>query len=654
MSAILTPGPEGKLIKKSLSLFIAFFDHLAKAQQHRHLAAVHSLLIICRLTWARHEESRRVTTKLGNCTLQLPRELKPRAQSLEVDLHTGSCSYFCSSNATPSQKERWESLQQWSSSPGRYPTTDGSQQRPRRLNAYLYRHGARIDAVDKAWHLTSPTPYDPPLTYGGWTQGRALGARIASLLQAREESVLDHHTQLSSSSNGAENGTIEAAHSGQDTPTHHVTTTRVRKHKVIIHSSPFLRCVQTAIAISAGMSQYHRTCRNSIVKPVSDASPSPESVQAEVSPKSTPVVLPEDDVVPLAEEKKGNNKPASQRAVPKTRLRIDAFLGEWLSPEYFQDITPPPSSVTMVAGAKSELLRRGEGIHRTHDMGSKSISGHFPGGWQSNSNPTSPAQDDDEGRFRNMAAMAHSLAKHGRPGSHDGQVGLATRTPTIRDVLSRRAAISHEDSREGYIPPSPSYAISSSDPIPAGYVAHARDACVDVDYQWDSMREPHNWGSGGEYGEEWSAMHLRFRNGLQSMIDWYRKHDRPHPHNHKEDSDEDFTDLVLILVTHGAGCNALIGALTGQPVLLDVPMASLTMAVRKDIIEGKDAAQYIAEKKEQQQEEQRRRSSLDLSISQEYDVSLIASIEHLRAEPDQPLSIPQLPAPTVQRSPSII
>lgn len=458
---------------------------------------------------------------------------------------------------------------------------------------------------------------------------------------------------MSSSSNGAENGTIETANSGQDTHTHHVTTTRVRKHKVIIHSSPFLRCVQTAIAISAGMSQYHRASKNNIVKPVSDASPSPESVPEEVSRKSTPVILPEDNVVPLAEEKKGNNKAASQKAFPKTRLRIDAFLGEWLSPEYFEDITPPPSSVMMVAGAKSELLRRGEGIHRTHDSGSKSISGHFPGGWQSNSNPTSPAQEDDEGRFRNMAAMANSLAKQGRPGSHDGQVGSTTKTPTIRDILSRRAAHGNEDSSQGYIPPSPSYAISSSDPIPAGYVAHARDACVDVDYQWDSMREPHNWGSGGEYGEEWSAMHLRFRNGLQSMIDWYRKQDRPHPHHHKEDSDEDFTDVVLILVTHGAGCNALIGALTNQPVLLDVPMASLTMAVRKDIIEGKDAAQYIAEKKERQQDEQNRRSSLDLSLSQEYDVSLIASVEHLRAESDQPLAIPQLPAPTVHRSSSI-
>jgi hypothetical protein len=51
-------------------------------------------------------------------------------------------------------------------------------------------HGARLDQANKDWHLTSPTPYDPPLTYGGWTQSRALGARIATLLQTRESSDL--------------------------------------------------------------------------------------------------------------------------------------------------------------------------------------------------------------------------------------------------------------------------------------------------------------------------------------------------------------------------------------------------------------------------------------------------------------------------------
>ena len=40
-------------------------------------------------------------------------------------------------------------------------------------------------------------------------------------------------------------------------------------------------------------------------------------------------------------------------------------------------------------------------------------------------------------------------------------------------------------------------------------------------------------------------------------------------------------ESVVILVSHGAGCNAMIGAITHQPVLADVSMSSLTMAVRR-------------------------------------------------------------------------
>jgi hypothetical protein len=75
------------------------------------------------------------------------------------------------------------------------------------------------------------------------------------------------------------------------------------------------------------------------------------------------------------------------------------------------------------------------------------------------------------------------------------------------------------------------------------------------------------------------------------MMEWYSQHnadDRGEDAlgfeqadaGHGEEDEQE--DLVLILVTHGAGCNALIGALTNQPVLLDVGMASLTMAVRRE------------------------------------------------------------------------
>ena len=65
---------------------------------------------------------------------------------------------------------------------------------------HFYRHGARLDAADTQWHLTSPTPYDPPLTYGGWRQSQALGAKIASIIQSREGERGWHNV---CSSNGA-------------------------------------------------------------------------------------------------------------------------------------------------------------------------------------------------------------------------------------------------------------------------------------------------------------------------------------------------------------------------------------------------------------------------------------------------------------------
>jgi len=192
-----------------------------------------------------------------------------------------------------------------------------------------------------------------------------------------------------------------------------------------------------------------------------------------------------------------------------------------------------------------------------------------------------------------------------------------------------------------YQPPIPSYAVSISDPIPAGYVTHARDACVDVDYQWDSMREPQNWGHGGDYGEEWSSMHKRFRKGLSSMIDWYSNNEDPGklvtrtPPTHQfsidgdVSSDED-TDLVLILVSHGAGCNALIGALTNQPVLLDVGMASLTMAVRKPDSVTPESTPSTTPKTHS------RRSSRNIIVADEYDVKLVANTEHLRSSTSTP------------------
>jgi hypothetical protein len=190
----------------------------------------------------------------------------------------------------------------------------------------------------------------------------------------------------------------------------------------------------------------------------------------------------------------------------------------------------------------------------------------------------------------------------------------------------------------------PNYAVSSSASIPSGYVAHARDACVNIDYQWDSMRGPLMWGDGGSYGEEWTEMHRRFRKGLQHLVDWYSQADEPTEMVTRtvlrctpngpgddtecavEDPDDEDTEAVVILVSHGAGCNAMIGAITHQPVLMDVAMASLTMAVRKPTIPEESS------------------STESVPIHQSYDLKLFANTEHLRST---------APTPTSARSQSV-
>ena len=286
----------------------------------------------------------------------------------------------------------------------------------------------------------------------------------------------------------------------------------------------------------------------------------------------------------------------------------------------------------MVACAKAELLRPAPEIANIATS-TKSSMGHFPGGWSRDRSPASSADEDEQTALAHMAALSHSLPRR----VHTIHLGDGTRGGVRHRPQDTPPAASPIDGEQlTYIPPTPMYAISNSDSIPVGYVAHALNACVDVKYQWDSMRPPQDWGNGGEYGEEWSDMHKRFRNGLQRMIAWYKEHGTSisATDGSKEEDDDSDADIVLILVTHGAGCNALIGALTNHPVLLDVGMASLTMAVRKPEAGNVGATPTPSPKRG-------RRGSFDLGISHEYNVELTASTEHLRAA-SNPLGLPSL------------
>lgn len=290
--------------------------------------------------------------------------------------------------------------------------------------------------------------------------------------------------------------------------------------------------------------------------------------------------------------------------------------------------------------------------------------------------------DDD------LPGPALPLPKHNRTSSMSS-VGSSNSSrlsghPPLRSPSSQGSQPHHIP---GYHPPVPHYAISSSDPIPPGFVAHSKDACVDVDYQWDSMREPQNWGDGGEYGEEWGSMHKRFRRGLKMMVEWYRNHDarivrsssrpgsRPGTSGGSpsglDGAGEEEEELVVILVTHGAGCNALIGALTNQPALLDVGMANLTMAVRRPPYvpptyhlspntSRTNTPSTTPRPTPRPTPAHSRSGSRVLTLSDEYELTLLNSSEHLRRSSNASTAssfspnLPNLPYRPFLRSPATV
>ena len=383
------------------------------------------------------------------------------------------------------------------------------------------------------------------------------------------------------------------------------------------------------MAISAGLAQNPGHTH----RPLSSASVRSSSLHS--SPKIPPTNLTTSaklDPIPEPSLNGKTNAEAQKQSenIKKSTIRVDAFLGEWLSPDYFELITPPPSSIMMVASAKADLLRREDYGNLQVINKATAVNQGFPGGWGSPMTVAAQPKEKDDSALSTLSSLAQALPRRDRTSSlssmgTNGSMlsGRSPATPMLPPTAEHGI----------YQPPVPTYAISNSDPIPPGYVTHARDVCVDVDYQWDSMREPQMWGNGGEYGEEWSSMHKRFRNGLKQMINWYKTSDDPgrlmtktpcspqkNPFETAEEEDED-TDLVIILVTHGAGCNALIGALTNQPVLLDVGMASLTMAVRKPTPVNTPTSTPGHS----------RANSRNITISEQYDVKLVANTEHLRS-----------------------
>jgi hypothetical protein len=505
--------------------------------------------------------------------------------------------------------------------------------------------------------LTSPTPYDPPLTYGGWSQAKALGLRIAALLHQLDTD------QAEAARHDADADLANLDFSNLDSAK--PPRPKKKKRKIVIHSSPFLRCVQTSTAVAAGISQY---------KPPSAPhlrTPTPSTDRLAKSPRSRSPSLhsslqhvADPNLEVYSKLRKGEDK---------ILLRVDAFLGEWLSPDYYQDITPPPNSTMMVAGAKADLLRRGDNLPQQPNA--HSSRGHFPGGWSGGrSASVMSRQPTENGTLPTQGTLAQPPIVRDRAGSIGSTPAQAP--PKPKGNFLSLAAPTRRAVKRDYNSPAPSYSVSPADPIPTGYVAHAREACVQVDFQWDSMRPPQEWGDGGEYGDEWSTMHKRFRRGLTGMMQWYREHGAIPPQESfpgftyrqqqqqqppkaathfatnplkllHENSMDDEEETVLVLVTHGAGCNALLGAITNQPVLVNAGLASLSMAVRRELPRISSSSSL----------HERRSSVADPGMTNTYDMKVVASIDHLRpgcnpALPPQSQSQSQTQSPAVASSPS--
>ncbi|KAL2143611.1 hypothetical protein VTI28DRAFT_10196 [Corynascus sepedonium] len=451
--------------------------------------------------------------------------------------------------------------------------------------AYLFvvRHGYRLDAADKQWHLTSPTPYDPPLTYSGWQQAKSLGVRIASIIQERIQ-----EDERSASHNNGES----------DQPGRR----KRKRYEVVLHSSPFLRCIQTSIAISAGLAQ--------------DSTPF-ETHGTQDAPSDSTSILGSESRPSVVTNLRDTTTPGSagdtSHKIRKSVLRLDAFLGEWLSPSYFEFITPPPESVMMLASAKADLLRREDYTH-------------FPS-FVSHTHSSSQGQ-----LWSPLSRERSSAPANGSPVNGFGPVADLANSPSTGGGTSGRTHQQAQPAAGGYVSPVPHYAIGNNNTIPSGYVSHARDACAIIDYQWHSTRSLLDWGDGGTFPEEWASMHKRFRAGLQSLVDWYSTTENPtrpvtrsvmaaYTDNSADGGEDVETEAIVILVSHGAGCNALIGAITHQPVLMDVGMASLTMAVRKPSIDGPSSLW-----------EPRK----PLAVHELYDLQLFANTDHLRSPATTP------------------
>jgi len=429
-----------------------------------------------------------------------------------------------------------------------------------------------------------------------------------------ERSRIKNDDDTSTSRRGDENSFASRRAHAEDRPR---TSPPRKKHKVVIHTSPYLRCVESAIGMSAGFSQssghYARL----------------ESREHRPPVQRSPHIYSNPSRSKTLDSNSLDSRYRAQRAAAratlqnpessKPTLRVDAFLGEWNHPDYYKDIQAPPESTEMVSVAMEKLGTIPAPLVGTitpqRDYGSTT-----PTSTESHSPPKpSPLR---------MASLSWTLPDYGNSTLSPQS---STRSTPTRPALRPRA------STKFYEPPTPNYALSNTETIPQGYVAHARDACVNVDYYWNSMLPPQEWGDGGNFGETWGQLHRRFRAGFLGMINWYIEHGTAastHPDATSEEAEDDDTDIVLVIMTHSAGCNALMHAITNQPVLVDFQTASLTLVTHRDPTSLSLSLSTSTSRRHDPAE----------SVFDDYELKVTGSVDHLRISLDALRSSPHLMA----------
>ncbi|KAI3486832.1 hypothetical protein L1887_49537 [Cichorium endivia] len=149
----------------------------------------------------------------------------------------------------------------------------------------------------------------------------------------------------------------------------------------------------------------------------------------------------------------------------------------------------------MVATAKGELMQNEHIDVYTPTISNKSSTNNLWGGGGKAAGSQGGLDDWSHVRDALPAPTARRDRATSVTSGGSSDTGSGRRSPfRPGHVLHSQPSTLPRRETTAYVPPTPSYAVSTSDHIPRGYVAHARNATVNVDYQWDSSRYPQNWG----------------------------------------------------------------------------------------------------------------------------------------------------------------